>query len=192
LAVVIPEDRADEKLARLMQSHETLAKAHPGNFEIETNKAHVEELIGDMLTARGQRSEALRLYRQSLGAIEAIIALKPEHEGPPRQLVMVGRKIAEEAARSGRGIEALSVLDRVLKIGQWAEQRRSTTARALVPRAYAAAGSVHSLLEDRAAARDWYQKAVSAWRALEHDPAFAPAYRKEMEEAKAALRKVTP
>jgi tetratricopeptide (TPR) repeat protein len=191
MATVIPAARADEKLARLMQSHEALgpaAKAHPDNFEIVTNNALVEELIGDMLAARGQGGEALSLYRQSLSAVEATIALKPEREGPRRQAVQVGRKIAEEAARSGRRGEALSILDRVLRIGAWAEQRSSTTARALAPRAYAAAGSVHSLLKDPDAAREWYGKAVSAWRALQQAPGFSAAYHKEMEAAEAALR----
>jgi tetratricopeptide (TPR) repeat protein/tRNA A-37 threonylcarbamoyl transferase component Bud32 len=183
MAVVMPPDRADEKLARLMESLEILTKAHPQNFEVVNNTVLVEELIGDMLAARGQRAEAVSLYRRGLTAVEALIASKPEHEGPHRQAVAVGRKLAEEEARAGKRGEALSILDRVLKIGAWAEQRRSTTARALAPRAYAAAGSVHALLKDPAAAHDWYQKAVTAWRALEHEPAFSAAYRKEMEAA---------
>ena len=48
--------------------------------------------------------------------------------------------------------------------------------------------TAHALLQDRAESREWYGKAVSAWRALEKEAAFATAYRKEMEAAEAGLR----
>ena len=69
----------------------------------------------------------------------------------------------------------------------------------LVPRAYAAAGSVHAILaqtsatplgqrrRDREDAKNWYQRAVSAWEQLSRHPEFSTFNRKDMEVAVTAL-----
>jgi tetratricopeptide (TPR) repeat protein len=203
IANATPARQASEKLDRFRQSRdlfERVATASPSNATNAINKSFVEAQMGDLLLAQGNHEGAVRSYEQATATSEALLVADPVQAPPQRLLVMVERKLADEHARSGRRERALAVVDKMLHL---AEDSLKTAGAAhlsvLVPRAYAAAGSVHAILaqafaaptgqrrRDREDARNWYQRAVSAWQQLSRQPEFSTFNRKEMEAAVAAL-----
>jgi tetratricopeptide (TPR) repeat protein len=146
------------------------------------------------LLAQGNHQGAVGSYEQAIATSEALLAADPAQLPPQRLLVMAEHKLADEHARAGRRERALAVLDKALHLAE-DSQRASGAARlsVLVPRAYSAAGSVHAILaQARAAppaqrrrdgedARNWYQRAVTAWQQFSRQPGFSTFNRKEME-----------
>jgi tetratricopeptide (TPR) repeat protein len=177
IANALPARQASEKIERFRQSRdlfERVAKSSPSNVTNAINKSFVEAQMGDLLLAQGNHQGAVGSYEQAIATSEALLAADPAQLPPQRLLVMAEHKLADEHARAGRRERALAVLDKV-------------------PRAYSAAGSVHAILaQARAAppaqrrrdgedARNWYQRAVTAWQQFSRQPGFSTFNRKEME-----------
>jgi len=203
IANALPARQGSEKIERFRQSRELferVAKASPSNVINAVNRSFVEAQMGDLMLARGNHEAAVGSYEQAIATAEALLAADPAQAPPQRLLVMVERKLADEHARAGRRERALAVLDKMLHLAE-DSQKTSGLPRlsVLVPRAYAAAGSVHAILaqspaaqpgqrrRDGEEARNWYQQAVSAWQQLSRQPAFSTFNRKEMDADVAAL-----
>jgi len=197
IANALPARQAREKIERFRQSRdlfERVAKSSPSNVTNAINKSFVEAQMGDLLLAQGNHQGAVGSYEQAIATSEALLAADPAQVPPQRLLVMVERKLADEHARAGRRERALAVLDKALLLAE-DSQRTSGAAHlsVLVPRAYAAAGSVHAILaqarsappgqrrRDGEDARNWYQRAVTAWQQFSRQPGFSTFNRKEME-----------
>jgi tetratricopeptide (TPR) repeat protein len=202
IANATPARQASEKLDRFRQSRdlfERVATASPSNATNAINKSFVEAQMGDLLLAQGNHEGAVRSYEQAIATSEALLVADPVQAPPQRLLVMVEGKLADEHARSGRRERALAAVDQMLHLAESQKTAGAARVSVLVPRAYAAAGSVHAILaqafaaptgqrrRDREDARNWYQRAVSAWQQLSRQPEFSTFNRKEMEAAVAAL-----
>jgi tetratricopeptide (TPR) repeat protein len=203
IANATPARQGGEKLERFRQSRdlfERAAKSSPANATNAINKSFVEAQIGDLLLAEGDHEGAVRAYEQAIATSETLLLADPVQVPPQRLLVLVERKLADEHARSGRRERALAVLGKILHLAEDSQKTAGALrVSVLVPRAYAAAGSVHAILaqapsapsgqhrRDSDEARNWYQRAVSAWQQLSRQPEFSTFNRKEMEATVAAL-----
>jgi tetratricopeptide (TPR) repeat protein len=207
IANATPARQGGEKLERFSQSRdlfERAAKVSPANATNAINKSFVEAQMGDLLLAQGNHEGAVRSYEQAIATSEALLVADPVQAPPQRLLVMVERKLADEHAHSGRRERALAVVEKMLHLAGGSQKTAGASRlNVLIPRAYEAAGSVHAILgrvsaapsgqrqRDIEDARNWYQRAVSAWQRFSRQPEFSTFNRKEMEAAVAALASVS-
>ena len=151
--------------------------------------AHGYNLLSDALIKSGDRPGAMRAYHESLNLAEGL--LKAGVTTPAPTLVAVCQRLGEEAARAGDRADALARVRRALEVSAVAS---SSAKKFLIPQAAAAMGLVYAQLgragkspEDRRQAVLWLQKSLTAWRAVQSDPAFAPPHKRQMQQVEEAL-----
>src|SRR5207245_6501609 len=79
----------DKQFARANEAYRLLAglaaeKPDDSTYQSDLSAAYTE--VGDVLKARGNLSEALRAYRDSLAIIERLALVYPDHAGLQRNL----------------------------------------------------------------------------------------------------------
>ena len=187
---------AEEKRAALERAHSLLEQAasrNPKDMPTRRHKAWTEIELGDRSLAAGDRWAAMVRYRAAVASSETGLGIDPADSTSLRWLVVAGRKLAEEQIRSHDRAGARSSLTKVLQLGDRAAGQApasAVTIRAMLARAWQAAGALHAMLADgeRGAererelesARDWYRRSMAEWRKLEPLPGFTRARRKEM------------
>ena len=107
----------------------------------------------------------------------------PADASVQKGLLVAGHALGVEQARAGESADALATLETVLAVGRSVDTRYPAPSlrRANVARAWRIAGSVHALLGNPAAAKDWYRRSLDEWKALEKLQGFQAPLRKEME-----------
>ena len=201
LGLITPAGPAQRQTFDL--SEETLSRAlarNPLDRDIVRFKSQLDSELAVLNLKAGRRAEGMHYYELAIAPAEKNLGPNPTDFSTLRGLVVGVRGLAEEQARGGAREEALSTLDRALRITKGVDANALTTAfplRINVTRSWQAAGSVYSTLSnrehgdqaihDKDAARMWYQRALDSWHKLESNPGFTPAQRHEMESAAQAL-----
>ena len=204
VAGALPEERAAERISLLQESQqlfENVARVNPQNLTNRDQLAQGYRMLGDALWASGEISGAVRSYREGLRLAETL--LEAGQSAPPLTVVAACRRLAEEAARRGDRKTSLAYGQRALEIsdpqGPFAKGRPAAVQRILTARGPTAMGLVYASLarvdkanteqarEDRRQSEIWLEKGLVAWRQFQSDPAFAPVYRKEIQQVEAAL-----
>jgi tetratricopeptide (TPR) repeat protein len=201
LGLVMPS--ADEaKRETFERSHELLTRAavhNPQSSVIAAHKTWVESELAVLFLGSGDRASGIRYYQMAIATAEDYLGASPNDSSTQKGLVVAVRGLAEEEARTGARADALATLDHALRMGKAVDAAApaSSLLRAMVARAWQAAGSVYAILgsrkrgpqaaQDRETGRQWYQRALDEWRRIEPLKGFQPSYRKEMEAAMQAL-----
>jgi len=195
LAVVTPA-RGPARLATLERAHELLGRAtsvNPQSRITASHKAWAEYELGALFLAAGDRNSGVHYYQMAITTAEKTLAASSNDAITEGRLVTAVRGLAEYQARIGARAEALTTLNKALRLAQTVDSTAPASAVALradAARAWQAAGSVYSILgtaADRDAARRSYQRALDQWRTLETRKGFRPPDRREMEAAEQAL-----
>lgn len=195
LAVATPQGRP-ERLALFRKSMDVMDEAsrqNPSNQMMHMNREYVADQIGDIYAAANDRAAALRWWRRSVDIGAPLVSSKLT--SVLKSLVITYRKLAEDAAHHGRREEALALVSKMMALGEMAtaDQKDKTVmgALGLLPRAYAASGSVHAILGGTDAARRDYQRSLELWRPLTGTKGFRNADMKDLKEAEAALARLS-
>jgi tetratricopeptide (TPR) repeat protein len=196
VGIVTPmEERvaAIEKAEQLLQSAALRSPKDRGNA---THEAWAELELGESLLATGNRAGAMRYFRLAIATAEAAQSVGPNDNSSQRSLVLAVQRVAEDQARSGDREGALATLEKAVQLGRRLDATSpalSVAYRAIVARVLQTAGSVYTAIAahehgalrdaDRAAARDWYARAIAEWRKIEPLESFTDLRRKEMKAA---------
>jgi tetratricopeptide (TPR) repeat protein len=100
----------DKQFARANEAYRLLAglaaeKPDDSTYQSDLSAAYIE--VGDVLKARGNLSEALRAYRDSLAIIERLALVYPDHAGLQRNLSVDYERIGDVLVAQGNLTEAL-------------------------------------------------------------------------------------
>jgi tetratricopeptide (TPR) repeat protein len=186
LGLVAPDFKV--KRGAFVEAYSLLTRAAAGNPQsanLASYKSWVEAELGTLSLASHDRPAAIRYYRDAIATAEAYLRTAPSETSVQKGLIVAGRALAEEQARSGERAQALATLESVLAVGRSADGRfpAPSLRRANVARSWQAAGAVYALLGDRATAKNWYTRSLAEWHALESQKGFQAPLRKEMESA---------
>ena len=184
LSLVAPEGQG--KRESLEESESLLARAakeNPRSGNIASYKSWAEADLGALALRRHDRPAAIRYYRMAMDTAEDYLRNAPADASVQKGLLVAGFALAGEQARAGERADALATLETVLAVGRSVDTRYPAPSlrRANVARAWRIAGSVHALLGNPAAAKDWYRRSLDEWKALEKLQGFQAPLRKEME-----------
>jgi len=202
LGLVTPP-RGPAKRQTFERSQELLSRAatlDPRNRAVATHKTWVESELAALCLGNGERAAGIRYYQMAISSAERSLGPNPTDSSTLKGLVVAVRGLAEEQARGGARTDALATLDRALRLAKAVDASAASSAlllRVNVARSWQAAGSVYAILsrreqgepavQDRLAARAWYQRALDEWRRLEPQKGFILAFRREMDTAAQAL-----
>ncbi len=187
----LPLRDASKRLQIFEESLEVIkraSRADPKNTMLLVNIAFLDQQIGDTLAPAGENGAA-PWYQDCLETAELILARDPTNPSATRLFVTAGRKSAEGAARSGNRKTALATVARVVDLAEKtvaSAPQGFVGVRVVEPRAYATAGSIHSILgqknrQDKEEAARWYEKCLASWKKLEGQPGFSGKNRGEMQ-----------
>jgi tetratricopeptide (TPR) repeat protein len=100
----------DKQFARANEAYRLLAglaaeKPDDSTYQSDLSAAYIE--VGDVLKARGNLSEALQAYRDSLAIIERLALVYPDHAGLQRNLSVDYERIGDVLVAQGNLTEAL-------------------------------------------------------------------------------------
>ena len=204
VAAVVPDP---EKLSMLQQSLKLLReieRVNPQNARNRWDLTHGYSLLGDALVQSHDRAGGILAYQESVSLGEALLAGGMALAAV--DLVGVHEKLGLLAVETGDRTTALTEARRALAIsgpdGPTAKGRPASAQRFLTPRGTSAVGLVLAALartpaapparafQDRQGAVEWLEQSLTAWRALQSDPAFAPTHRYEMQQVEKALAEI--
>ena len=190
-SAAIPDSKPLRKLGLLQSSGAILAdvsKAAPSNLSPALNLASIHEQIGDLYVEMKEPDKARQAYQQSIATAKDLIGIG--RISSARIFITSGRKLAEIEARRGAADEALAIARKTVEVGErlTAAPNAPTGQKTLAPRAYAAMGSVCSILGRPAEARQWREKALSGFRSIANHKEFTLQHRQEMQALEDALR----
>jgi eukaryotic-like serine/threonine-protein kinase len=184
----------DQKLATLRQSEEVLTvsvKQNPKHTLAGTHKAWVEEEIGDLLKDR-DRAGAMRQYQNAASSAFQVLAVEPTSRSSQRRVISTLGKLTQEQVRAGQRAQAEANVEKLIQFGRDVKQKSPNTLayRLTFARLLHTLGDAYAALASTDLAKDAYRKMLEEMHAVESQPDFAEAHRKEMETVAAALAKL--
>jgi serine/threonine protein kinase len=183
-AIQADRDHAPAALALLRQAlaaFEALAQADPASARLQSSIAIAHQYIALRLTGAGDTAAALRSDREAIRIAQALIARDARNLTAQRIICANGQEAAKTLAAGGQRTEALDFSRRAIAAAEAARAIDGANAivQALLPRAYATAGSVLATLasgagspatqrlEDWNQARAWFEKSANAWELIQ-------------------------
>jgi tetratricopeptide (TPR) repeat protein len=107
-----------------------LAKTHPDNFNVQSDRTILHQRIGDVQAAQGRLREALASYRESLRLAEAVVRADPGSRTAPHNLCVSCERLGTLRARLGRDGEALALYRRSIRVAEAAIKKDRKNAAA--------------------------------------------------------------
>jgi tetratricopeptide (TPR) repeat protein len=202
VAATMPADRIPQRLALLRQSlqlHQEVSRVNPENLSNRSDMAFTLNLLGDSLQTAGDGAGAVRAWRDSLTMAEALISAGSG--SAVLTTILLCRRLGEEAARRGDREAGLTYAKRALQLSDPSavKGRPADLQRFITPRGFGAMGLAYAGLagasvkgtaqsrEDAIQARQWLEKSLTAWRAVQSHPSMSPSHRREVRQVETAL-----
>ena len=134
----------------------------------------------------------MRQYQNAASSAFQVLAVEPTSRSSQRRVISTLGKLTQEQVRAGQRAQAEANVEKLIQFGRDVKQKSPNTLayRLTFARLLHTLGDAYAALASTDLAKDAYRKMLEEMHAVESQPDFAEAHRKEMETVAAALAKL--
>jgi hypothetical protein len=197
----MPPKRVRERITLLHKSlrlQQEVERINPANISNRGDMAFTYYVLGEAFQSARDSASAVRAFKDGASLAESM--LNGGSAGLVVTAVFLYRKLGEEAGARGDADAALAAGRRVFQLtdpsAEAAKPRPAELQRFLTPRGPTAMGIIYAALagsgrgntrEYTKESRRWLEEGLALWRAIQTNPGYSVAHRREVRAAETAL-----